>query len=98
MRSTSKCPYIPMAEILSQVESFKFRGKPEAVGTAWFSNFNFSAEVLLAACDDVTRAPLVPDLEERVPRAGANCHTIFGDAQARHSVIMASKNTCSLSS
>lgn len=36
----------------------------------------------------------VPDLEETVPRSGAYCHAVLGDAQTTDTVVMASQNTC----
>ena len=36
---------------------------------------------------------LVPDLEKAVPRPGAHCHAIIGDAQTTDPVVMSSQHT-----
>ena len=36
---------------------------------------------------------LVPDFEEGVPRAGADRHTVLGDAEAGHAVVVAHQHT-----
>lgn len=36
------------------------------------------------------KAPLVPYLEETIPRASGNGHTILGNAQTTNTIIMAS--------
>ena len=44
-------------------------------------------------CDGCPRGEaLVPNLEEAVPRAGADCHSVFRHAKAAHTIVVAGKN------
>ena len=39
---------------------------------------------------------LVPDFQERVPGACADCHSVLGYSKTRHSVVMASQHAYSI--
>ena len=47
----------------------------------------------LSRPDDVG---LVPDFQERVPGACADCHSVLGYSKTRNSVVMASQNAYSI--